>query len=219
MFYEVKPQDTLGKIAQKNSVPLELLLAFNKDIKKPDNSFVGQRIYIPNIDDVPGGDLAIASLTASDLITRARSAVKKGIRYKLGEGGTNPAAELPDSGNLCDCSGFVCWVLELSRKTKLPFYQKYGGWIYTDSMVADVNSKAGIFEKLTVPEAGCIVVYGAGAQIGHVGIVSEVLHGKMRQVIHCSHGNDRTFGDSIQETGPAVFNRADALWGRFTKVA
>ncbi|MND66456.1 hypothetical protein D3C80_578510 [compost metagenome] len=127
-----------------------------------------------------------------------------------------PGAPLPASdSNECDCSGFVCWVLGLSRKSDIPFYKQHGGWIYTDSMVADVNSQSGIFEKITIPEEGCIVVYGAGSGIGHVGIVSEVEDGTMIKVIHCSSGNYKKHNDSILETGPDIFNRADSLWGRF----
>ena len=129
-----------------------------------------------------------------------------------------PELQLPTSDNYCDCSGFVCWILGISRKTTNSFYEKYSGWIYTDSMVADINSQAGIFEKLTTPEVGCIVVYGAGNKIGHVGIVYEVTNGKMSKVIHCSLGNDSNYGDSIQETAPTVFNKADAVWGKFTSV-
>ena len=219
MFYKVKPTDTLSKIAKRFSIPLELLLTFNREIKNINNIFVGQLIHIPNITDVPQGGIAVLTTAATDLIARARSAVSKGIRYKLGSGGTNPTSALPTSDHFCDCSGFVCWALGLSRKTTLPFYQKYGGWIFTDSMVADVNSQAGIFEKVATPEVGCIVVYGAGAQIGHVGILSEVENGQMKKVIHCSRGNDNKFKDSIQETVPTVFNRADALWGKFTQLA
>lgn len=218
MFYKVKKGDTLAKIAQSKKMPLELLLAFNKDIKNADNIFVGQLIRIPNIEDVPNKNITVNTVRVDDLLARARSAVNKRIRYKLGSGGTNPLSSLPTSDQLCDCSGFVCWVLGLDRHTTIPFYQKYGGWIFTDSMEDDVNSRAGIFEKLSVPEAGCIVVYGAGNKIGHVGIVSEVANGQMKKVVHCSAGNDAKFRDAIQETPPTVFDRADALWGRFTQV-
>jgi hypothetical protein len=126
-----------------------------------------------------------------------------------------PKDALPTADGLCDCSGFVCWVLGLKRQSDIPFYKQYGGWIYTDSMVADILSSTGIFERLKAPEAGCIVVYGAGRQIGHVGIVSEVKEGKMSKVIHCSAGNQKKYGDAIAETSPAVFNRPDVLWGRF----
>ncbi|WP_276482658.1 LysM peptidoglycan-binding domain-containing protein [Paraflavitalea pollutisoli] len=218
MFYTVKPSDTLSKIADKFDVKLSLLLAFNPQITDPDRIKVGQSIKIPNLEDVPANAPITQGKDVADLLARARSAVKQGIRYKLGEGGMKPTAAMPDSNGKCDCSGFVCWVLGVSRKTTHPFYQKHGGWIFTDSMEADVKSSSGIFEGLNTPEPGCIVVFGAGNAIGHVGLVSEVANGKMKKVIHCSSGNDANFRDSIQETGPAVFNRADALWGRFAGV-
>ncbi len=219
MIYIVKKNDTLSKIAVKFSVPLELIMAFNRQIQDKNHIFIGQQIYIPNLEDIPDPkDVTPVTVQANALVARAQTAVGKGIRYELGGGGMNPASALPASNNRCDCSGFVCWVLGLSRKTDLPFYQKFGGWIYTDSMVEDINSQAGIFERITTPEIGCIVVYGAGPKIGHVGMVSEVGNGEMKKVIHCSAGNDKKFKDAIQETSPAVFNRADAVWGRFTMV-
>lgn len=215
MFYKVKPGDTLSKIAKKFSIPMDLLLSFNKSILNPSKISTGQQIFIPNVDDVPVNNITVVTTESSDIITRAKTAINKGIRYKLGSGGMNPKTILPTTNKLCDCSGFVCWVLGLSRKTDIPFYKQFGGWIFTDSMVADVNSQAGIFERITVPEPGCITVFGAGNQIGHVGIVSKVSNGKMDKVIHCSSGNNKKFNDSIQETGPEIFNRADTVWGRF----
>lgn len=216
MYYKIKPKDTLNKIARKFNVPVDVILAFNKEIVNPSMIYVNQQLYIPNIEDVPADEITVVTTAGRDLVARARSAINKGIRYKLGSGGMKPEAALPASNKLCDCSGFVCWVLGVSRKSTIPFYTRYGGWIYTDSMVADVNSNAGIFEKINIPEAGSIVVYGAGDQIGHVGIVSKVSNGKMEKVIHCSSGNDRRFRDSIQETNPDVFNRAETVWGRYT---
>lgn len=215
MYYHVKPNDTLSKIAKKFSVPLELLLSFNSDIRNPDLIFVNQVIYIPNMEDVPDQHLEVTTLTGNDIVAKARLAINKGIRYKLGSGGMNPDTPLPTTDMQCDCSGFVCWVLGVSRKTTIPFYNKFGGWIYTDSMVEDINSSAGIFERVTTPEIGCMVVYGAGRAIGHVGIVSETQNGQMLKVIHCSSGNDRKYNDAIQETPPNVFNRADTFWGRY----
>lgn len=216
MLYKVKPNDTLSKIADRFSVSLQLLMAFNPEIQNPNHIFVGQVIQIPNLDDVPANADFTQPVVSPAIVDRAKSAMGKGIRYKLGSGGMQPEAKLPKGpDNKCDCSGFVCWVLGISRKTDFPFYRKFGGWIFTDSMEADVKSSSGIFESLDAPEPGCIVVFGAGNKIGHVGIVSEVERGRMKKVIHCSSGNDRVFADSILETAPTVFNRADALWGRF----
>lgn len=215
MYYKVKAKDTLSNIAKAFSIPVELILAHNTSIKNPNQIFIDQQIYIPNIEDIPKQEFEFSSLSNNELIVKAKSAINKGVRYKLGSGGMNPNSLLPTTNMLCDCSGFVCWVLGISRKSEILFYKKFGGWIYTDSMVADINSQVGVLEKLNIPEVGCIVVYGAGKEIGHVGLVSEVDNGQMSKVIHCSSGNDRHFNDSIQETTAKVFNRADALWGRF----
>jgi LysM repeat protein len=217
MYYKVKPKDSLSKIAKKFSLPLQLILSFNRQISNINHLQIGQVIYIPNTADVPADAVLTVSATADTLINRARSAINKQIRYKLGAGGMDPDAPLPTGGKFCDCSGFVCWVLGISRKSSIPFYKQHGGWIYTDSMVADINSQSGIFEKINIPEPGCIVVYGAGNKIGHVGLVSAVEKGAMKKVIHCSSGNDRRFRDSIQETSPSLFNRADTFWGRFAQ--
>lgn len=215
MYYKVKKGDMLGKIAKAYKVPVQLILAHNQSIINPNMIFEGQLIYIPNIEDIPVKKFQFAKqLTSQDIINKARSVIGKRIVYKLGAGGMDEKYPLPTKNGECDCSGFVCWVLGLSRKTKIPFYQP-GGWIYTDSMVEDINRNAGIFDRLTVPEVGCIVVYGAGKEIGHVGFISEVENGKMKKVIHCSSGNYKSFKDAIQETSPKVFERADALWGRF----
>lgn len=207
--------DTLTKIADVFSLPLELILAHNPSIKNPSLIYEGQLIKIPNIEDVPVSSFLFNTQTPLEIVTKAKSVIGKGIRYKLGHGGIDEKFNLPTKDNLCDCSGFVCWVLGLSRKTEIPFYKKHGGWIYTDSMVDDINSQSGVFERLNFPEVGCIVVYGAGKAIGHVGIVSEVENGIMKKVIHCSSGNDASVSDSIQETSPKIFNRPDSLWGKY----
>ncbi len=215
MNYTVKPNDSLAKIAKKFGVSLELLLSFNKAIKNPNMIHVGQLIHIPNVSDVPEVPAPEPPTPGSAFVTRAKTAIGKGIKYKLSQGGMDPTKSSPTQNGLCDCSGFVCWILGLSRKTTIPYYKKFGGWIYTDSIVEDIKSTQGIFERLDTPEVGCIVVYGAGAKIGHVGLVSEVKNGKMTKVIHCSKGNDTKFHDAIQETSPSVFERADTVWGRF----
>ena len=205
----------MNKIAHKLSVPVKSLFALNPQIIDPDRVFVGQKIQVPNMADVPPGADFDQPSDPNELVLRARSVLKCPILYNLGSGGIHPEDELPSRDKYCDCSGFVCWVLKLSRKTDIPFYKQFGGWIFTDSMVDDVRKSSGIFEQLQYPEPGCIVVYGAGRLIGHVGLVSEVSENKMNNVIHCSSGNSKRYSAAIQETVPTVFDRVDALWGRF----
>lgn len=215
MIYTIKVGDTLTRIANLYKVPVAGILAINRYIKDADQISVGQVIQIPNMEDVPPDPVFIIPTKQSLLVLRARSVVNCKIQYQLGKGGMYPSDALPSKDQFCDCSGFVCWVLGLARKTSIPFYRQFGGWIFTDSMVADIESTAGIFERLNRPESGCIVVYGAGPRIGHVGIVSEVKNGSMKKVIHCSAGNSRRHNASIQETAPTIFNRPEVMWGRF----
>jgi len=147
------------------------------------------------------------------VMARAQSAIGQGIRYKLGMGGMKPGNPSPAAGGQCDCTGFIAWCLGMSRKTSEAFYVNFNnGWIETTAVWTDVGKSVGIFEQINGPKIGAIVVFPdkAGKQ-GHIGIISGA--GK---VIHCSSGNDKKFGDAIQETDMAVFNnRPDALYGWF----
>lgn len=67
-----------------------------------------------------------------EVIAKARGALGKGIKYKLGRGGYKPAADSPASAGECDCSGFIAWCLGFSRNLTDPFYLKAnGGWFET----------------------------------------------------------------------------------------
>lgn len=160
----------------------------------------------------PKTDTATSAVEA--LLARARSAAGSKTKYLLGAGGMKPAAAHP--GSTCDCSGYVSWVLGLSRMTDHPTYKKYnGGWINTDAMVNDASVATGFFTKLDAPKKGCIIVYpkaaSGGPNYGHVGIVTEVASGKAKKVIHCSSGNS-ALGDAIAETGPEVWNRPSTIF-------
>lgn len=131
-----------------------------------------------------------------------------------------PSQALPGNlNNECDCSGFVCWALGISRKTDHPLYLKFnGGWINTDAMVHDARKSSGFFSGLDKPKAGCLIVFGkppGAGKVGHVGIVTKVdAAGKVKAVIHCSAGNAKK-GDAIQETAPIVFDQPGTIHAWF----
>jgi len=194
-------------------------LAVNPKIKNANLIYVGQVILIPTLEENPEPPKPIEIHEGSHWVERAKTAINQPIGYKLTHGGMHPEHHLPSKTGLCDCSGFTAWVFKIKRLTEVPFYTKHQKWINTDSMVADIQSPAGIFESLDIPEEGCIVVYGKQKKgsFGHVGIVSKVKDGQMLKVIHCSLGNDRNFnGKSIQETGPGVFLNKPYFLGRFS---
>lgn len=159
--------------------------------------------------------------TVSEFLARARSAIGKGIRYKLGGGGMSPRSELPANHNQeCDCSGFVCWALGISRQTDHPLYVRFNqGWINTDAMVHDARASTGFFSEISEPRVGAIVVYGAkppSRKVGHVGIVTAVQKANgvttATKVLHCSHGNHTRLRDAICETDLTVFRKPDTLY-------
>jgi len=156
-------------------------------------------------------------MTVAALLRRARSAIGRKIKYRLGAGGIDPNSPTPaNANNACDCSGFVCWCLGISRKTDHPLYVRLnGGWINTDAIVSDAHHPTGLFFKLDKPRIGCLYVFPSkppGRPYGHVGIVSGVSKGKVTKVIHCSAGNWRRYGDAIWETPPTVFQVPDAIF-------
>ncbi len=151
------------------------------------------------------------------LLARARSVIGKNIRYQLGKGGMNPNSELPASSNAgCDCSGFVCWCLGISRKTDHNLYRNNGGWINTDSIVHDAERATGFFFRIPQPKIGALIVYPSKKPergFGHVGIVTELKNGFVARVIHCSSGNYKKSGDAIAETGPDSFkNKPETIF-------
>lgn len=157
-------------------------------------------------------------MTVNELLQRARTAAGQGIKYKLGAGGINPIAPSPANLNReCDCSGYVCWCLGISRQTTHPLYVNFnGGWINTDAMVHDGLRQSGFFEQLTVPKVGCLVVFPSSpprVRVGHVGIVTAVSSaGAVTRVIHCSKGNFTAFQDAVRETPPTVFNNPRTIY-------
>ena len=157
-------------------------------------------------------------MTVNELLQRARSVAGQGIKYKLGAGGINPASPSPANLNHeCDCSGYVCWCLGISRQTNHPLYVNFnGGWINTDAMVHDGKHQSGFFEQISTPKVGCLIVFPSfppTVKVGHVGIVTAVsAAGAVTKVIHCSKGNFTNFQDAVRETAPNVFNNPRTIY-------
>ncbi len=222
--YTIQQGDSLAKIAKINKFDLETLLSANPQIKDASIIRVGQKIQIPTrVADIPNkpniNTPDFVPEKVAQFISRARSASGYKTIYKLGAGGMNPASTRPVSpGNKCDCSGFVCWALGISRQTTHPLYRKFnGGWINTDGIVHDAKNPTGYFSQLDKAKIGCIIVFPGGrvngiTKIGHVGIVTAVKDGKASKVLHCSSGNYLSNGEAIQETLPTVFNRRDTIY-------
>ena len=148
-------------------------------------------------------------ITLADLLTRARSQVGLNTRYVLG-GGTASGVSCQDKESACDCSGYVCWVLQRARRMTDPRWAKVnGGWLNTDLWWWDAM-RDDILGEQCEPQAGALIVYPAawmdkrktGPKIGHIGILTAP-----DRVIHCSGGNYRTAKDAIQETGLEVFRK------------
>lgn len=147
------------------------------------------------------------------------------IRYQLGAGGRNPDAPHPavyrDGRWACDCSGLAAWCLGIDRYQ--PEFPRFGGWINTDSMLASARAGEGWFEFVDRPRPGDLVVYGAGAAVGHVGVVVKVPVGWQRRdwrrlrVVHCSAGLDRRRGHAIGETGARPWASRNARFVRYSR--
>lgn len=146
-------------------------------------------------------------------VARARGAANRGVRYKLGKGGFDPAQSSPADFDpktgfkLCDCSGCVAWVLGMSRKPKKsrPF------WVETSAMCADANGRHYAFIRIDRPVPGCIVAYPdrLGSE-GHTGIVTGSTFnadGSVRSIsgIDCSSGQSKRLGQAITERDLSFF--------------
>lgn len=144
-------------------------------------------------------------------MVRARSAVGRGIRYKLGEGGFRPLDALPTRTGLCDCSGFAAWVLGIDRwqgRHRKPWSSRIP-WIETTAIVRDATGPQLLFVQLPEPVPGCLVVYGdrLGRQ-GHVGIVDNVRSATDFDVVDCASRR----GDAIQRRDASLFLRRRAIY-------
>lgn len=140
-------------------------------------------------------------------VARARNATKSRVTYVLGKGGFVPSSANPGQYNKskgryeCDCSGFVAWVLGLSRvpKRSRPF------WIETTAVYKDSMGKQSTFVSIGKPVPGALVVYPdrMGRQ-GHIGVITAV-NGSEIIGVDCSSGQSRRTGQAITERNLGFF--------------
>lgn len=172
---------------------------------------------------------ALGPLTGAQVVARARGAIGKGTRYRLGAGGRDPLAPEPGRRGVgwlyCDCSGFAAWCVGVDRylpNAAIPTLPN-GQWFETSALVRDARSPFGFVVEVPWAEAhpGDLLVWpDNGAVQGHVGIVAEVGTAGPDTVVHCSSGNTQNgTKDAIAETDVALFVRHKALVARVAWVA
>lgn len=137
-------------------------------------------------------------------LNRARSAIGHGIDYGLGKGGMNPKGSLPDDGSgKCDCSGFVAWVLGISRKPKIT--RRW--WIETTQIYRDAVGPQKVFKRIAKAEPGCLIVFpDVNGKEGHVGIVASVNSaGDALTVVDCARNGITEQTDKYFERNHAIY--------------
>lgn len=170
------------------------------------------------------------------------------IEYRLEpgyNGGANPDAAHPASWSFgyrtptADCVGLVAWAMGFDRYQPDGRFPWWGGWVNTNSMIADATRTRTYFEQIPAPELGCAIVYETqGGTIGHVGLVVDPLPaewgGNWRdlRVIDCAASHSRRHRvarEKVRRMGPdtvpgpqlleelrqgAIRERSGELWGR-----
>ena len=152
-------------------------------------------------------------MTGPEIVARARSAIGGKCIYALGKGDAKPLAPVPwGDDRECDCSGFACWCLGISR-----LYA--GRWLGTDEITAEAQLPGHIFEAIPREQAepGDLIVFPrrSAGHHGHIGVVATTDHSGPLTAVHCSLGNWTHAADAIQETDCAVFWLNGALVARF----
>ena len=129
----------------------------------------------------------IPGLTVDDVEKRWAAMATLPIVYALGSGGKDPRAADPRTtckhGFGLDCTGAGAHGFGLKRKLKN--FSLYGGYMNSDSIVADARGRQEVYEKLDAPVRGCALVFpgidfdedGDRERIGHFAWVRRVLPG------------------------------------------
>lgn len=151
-------------------------------------------------------------MNRTEVVTRARSQLGRGVHYALGKGGIKSGTD--SVGLVCDCSGFIWWVLGRSRFDGERWWDTRA---IHDEALKDKEPR--IFEYVAWGEArpGDLLVWGDhNGHHGHIGIVTEMDAEGPSRVIHCSAGNYRALKDAIAETDPGIFKSNGAIVARPT---
>lgn len=160
--------------------------------------------------------LKISQSRLNARIARARSAVKERVIYRLGSGGFDPSLPTPAPKGASDCSGYISWVLGISRfqGDKGKPWSRHIPWIETTAIYNDAMGVSRLFAKIKYPIPGCIAVYGdKGMKQGHVGLVTEVRDSKDFDVVDCNASLARKItGKAIGEGKRHAFYRKDAIF-------
>lgn len=132
--------------------------------------------------------------TAASRIERALYAAKHcRAAYAMGQGGKNPRLACPTANGLCDCSGFIAWVLGIIRGPR----DVKPVWIETSNICKDARTTQQSFVALTAPIPGCLLAFPdpPGGQ-GHVALLTHIRGGQWYGV-DCSSGVYRRTGNAI----------------------
>lgn len=91
-------------------------------------------------------------ITRTDLLARARLALDRPARYRLGGGVDEPSFDSPlDGQDSCDCSTFICWALGLKKfeRGRTWLQAVNGGYFNTDGVWWDaVKTEMGLFNMI-----------------------------------------------------------------------
>ena len=138
-------------------------------------------------------------------VGRAFTSIGRGTRYRMGNGGFHPQDSVPTRNGFCDCSGWLAWVLGMSRYQgdKGKSFSNNFPWVETSAIYRDAKRDNYVFVEIPVPVPGCVVVYPDHKVLGvrregHTGLVIEVLSNGKIMTIDCSSSNGGKTKESIR---------------------
>lgn len=146
-------------------------------------------------------------------LERAKKCLSMPIIYGWGRGGLDPKAPYPDDlGNgtgRCDCTGFLAWVAETSRK---PVRWRFGAWFHSTTIYNQAK-RGEVYIVLPEPQIGCFIVYPQkGLSPGHVGLV---VNTNPLTVIDCSSGGYKLYKKAVNVRRGDFFLKRGAIFVTF----